>query len=233
MLDTTMKTQLKAYLEKLTKPVELIATLDDSAKSAEIKELLAEIAELSPKVTFKEDNSLNVRKPSFLITNPGSELGPRFAGSPLGHEFTSLVLALLWTGGHPSKEAQALLEQIRDIDGDFEFETYYSLSCHNCPDVVQALNLMSVLNPRIKHTAIDGGTFQNEITDRNVMGVPAVYLNGQEFGEGPYDADGNRRQSGYRCRKTCRRSAEQTRCLRRADCRFRPCGCGGGSVLRT
>ena len=173
MLDTNMKTQLKAYLEKLTKPVELIATLDDSAKSAEIKELLAEIAELSDKVTFKEDNSLPVRKPSFLITNPGSNQGPRFAGSPLGHEFTSLVLALLWTGGHPSKEAQSLLEQIRHIDGDFEFETYYSLSCHNCPDVVQALNLMSVLNPRIKHTAIDGGTFQNEITDRNVMGVPA------------------------------------------------------------
>ena len=177
MLDTNMKTQLKAYLEKLTKPVELIATLDDSAKSAEIKELLAEIAELSDKVTFKEDNSLPVRKPSFLITNPGSNQGPRFAGSPLGHEFTSLVLALLWTGGHPSKEAQSLLEQIRHIDGDFEFETYYSLSCHNCPDVVQALNLMSVLNPRIKHTAIDGGTFQNEITDRNVMGVPAVFVN--------------------------------------------------------
>ena len=99
MLDTNMKTQLKAYLEKLTKPVELIATLDDSAKSAEIKELLAEIAELSDKVTFKEDNTLAVRKPSFLITNPGSNQGPRFAGSPLGHEFTSLVLALLWTGG--------------------------------------------------------------------------------------------------------------------------------------
>ena len=95
MLDTNMKTQLKAYLEKLTKPVELIATLDDSAKSAEIKELLAEIAELSPKVTFKEANDLAVRKPSFLITNPGSDQGPRFAGSPLGHEFTSLVLALL------------------------------------------------------------------------------------------------------------------------------------------
>ncbi len=94
------------------------------------------------------------------------------------------MLALLWTGGHPSKEAQSLLEQIRDIDGDFEFETYYSLSCHNCPDVVQALNLMAVLNPRIKHTAIDGGTFQNEITERNVMGVPAVFMNGQEFGQG-------------------------------------------------
>jgi alkyl hydroperoxide reductase subunit F len=115
------------------------------------------------------------------------------------------VLALLWTGGHPSKEAQALLEQIRDIDGDFEFETYYSLSCHNCPDVVQALNLMSVLNPRIKHTAIDGGTFQNEITDRNVMGVPAVSERSGVW-SGPYDADGNRRQSGYRCGKTRRKS---------------------------
>lgn len=104
MLDANMKTQLKAYLEKLTKPVELIATLDDSAKSAEIKALLTEIAELSPKVTFKEDNTLAVRKPSFLIANPGSDQGPRFAGSPLGHEFTSLVLALLWTGGHPSKK---------------------------------------------------------------------------------------------------------------------------------
>ncbi|NUU65010.1 alkyl hydroperoxide reductase subunit F [Enterobacteriaceae bacterium BIT-l23] len=184
MLDTTMKTQLKAYLEKLTKPVELIATLDDSARSSEIRELLAEIAELSDKVSFTERNDLPVRKPSFLITNPGSEQGPRFAGSPLGHEFTSLVLALLWTGGHPSKEAKELLEQIADLDGDFEFETYYSLSCHNCPDVVQALNLMAVLNPRIKHTAIDGGAYQNEISERNVMGVPAVFLNGKEFGQG-------------------------------------------------
>lgn len=184
MLDTTMKTQLKAYLEKLTKPVELIATLDDSARSSEIRELLAEIAELSDKVSFTERNSLPVRKPSFLITNPGSEQGPRFAGSPLGHEFTSLVLALLWTGGHPSKEAKELLEQISALDGDFEFETYYSLSCHNCPDVVQALNLMAVLNPRVKHTAIDGGTYQNEISERNIMGVPAVFLNGKEFGQG-------------------------------------------------
>ncbi len=184
MLDTTMKTQLKAYLEKLTKPVELIATLDDSARSSEIRELLAEISELSDKVSFTERNSLPVRKPSFLITNPGSEQGPRFAGSPLGHEFTSLVLALLWTGGHPSKEAKELLEQISALDGDFEFETYYSLSCHNCPDVVQALNLMAVLNPRVKHTAIDGGTYQNEISERNIMGVPAVFLNGKEFGQG-------------------------------------------------
>lgn len=184
MLDTNMKTQLKAWLEKLSKPVELIATLDDGAKSTEIRELLAEIAGLSDKVTFKENNSLAVRKPSFLITNPGSSHGPRFAGSPLGHEFTSLVLALLWSGGHPAKEEQSLLEQICTLDGDFEFETYYSLSCHSCPDVVQALNLMAVLNPRIRHTAIDGATFQDEVSGRNVMGVPAVFVNGKEFAHG-------------------------------------------------
>ncbi len=184
MLDTTMKTQLKAYLERLTKPVELIAALDDSAKSSEIRELLADIAGLSEKVSFVEKNDQPVRKPSFLVTNPGSEHGPRFAGSPLGHEFTSLVLALLQVGGHPSKEAETLLEQIRQLDGEFHFETYYSLTCHNCPDVVQALNLMAILNPRITHTAIDGGAYQNEIQERNIMGVPAVFLNGKEFGQG-------------------------------------------------
>lgn len=183
MLDTNMKTQLKAYLEKLTKPVELIATLDDSAKSAEIKALLTEIAELSPKVTFKEDNTLAVRKPSFLIANPWSDQAA-FRGLSAGARIYVPGAGAAVDRWSSVKEAQALLEQIRDIDGDFEFETYYSLSCHNCPDVVQALNLMSVLNPRIKHTAIDGGTFQNEITERNVMGVPAVYLNGGEFGEG-------------------------------------------------
>lgn len=184
MLDTTMKNQLKAYLEKLTQPVELVAALDDSTPSSAVKALLTEITELSEKVTLRIDNTLAVRKPSFLITHPGSSHGPRFAGAPLGHEFTSLVLALLQMGGHPSKAAVETLKQIRAIEGDFHFETYYSLSCHNCPDVVQALNLMSVLNPHITHTAIDGGVFQNEIQERNVMGVPAVFLNGESFGQG-------------------------------------------------
>ncbi|AOR62574.1 alkyl hydroperoxide reductase subunit F [Pectobacterium wasabiae] len=184
MLDNTMKVQLKAYLEKLTKPVELIATLDDSAKSAEVRTLLTEIAELSERVSFIEKNELAVRKPSFLITNPDSQSGPRFAGAPMGHEFTSLILALLQVGGHPSKEAKELLDQIRNLDGSFHFETYYSLSCHNCPDVVQALNLMVVLNPNITHTAIDGGAFQDEIQSRNVMGVPTVFLNGEHFSQG-------------------------------------------------
>jgi alkyl hydroperoxide reductase subunit F len=164
MLDDTLKAQLKAYLERLQKPVELVATLDDGAASQELRELLEDIRAQSDKITV--------------------DTGVRFAGVPLGHEFTSLVLALLQVGGHPSKEAADLLEQVKNLEGDFHFETYYSLSCHNCPDVVQALNLMSVLNPRITHTAIDGGVFQKEIEAREIMGVPTVYLNGQHFGQG-------------------------------------------------
>lgn len=184
MLDNNLQAQLKAYLERLTKPVELVANIDDSQKSNEIKQLLEQIASLSDKVTVREERNNAVRTPSFLITNPGTDSGLRFAGSPLGHEFTSLVLALLQIGGHPSKEAQELLEQVKGLEGEFHFETYYSLSCHNCPDVVQALNLMAVLNPNVSHTAIDGALFQNEIDERNVMGVPAVFLNGKEFGQG-------------------------------------------------
>ena len=184
MLDDTLKTQLKAYLERLQRPVELVATLDDSAASNELRELLQDIRAQSDKITVVEDNTLDVRKPSFLITNPGTDSGVRFAGVPLGHEFTSLVLALLQVGGHPSKEAAELLEQIKGLEGNFHFETYYSLSCHNCPDVVQALNLMSVLNPGITHTAIDGGVFQSEIESREIMGVPTVFLNGERFGQG-------------------------------------------------
>jgi alkyl hydroperoxide reductase subunit F len=184
MLDDNLKTQLKAYLERLTRPVELVASLDDSQASGELQALLQDIKALSDQVTVVERRDDTQRKPSFLITNPGADTGVRFAGVPLGHEFTSLVLALLQVGGHPSKETADLLEQIRNLDGDFNFETYYSLSCHNCPDVVQALNLMSVLNPRIRHTAIDGGLFQEEITAREVMGVPTVFLNGERFGQG-------------------------------------------------
>ncbi|WP_313333586.1 alkyl hydroperoxide reductase subunit F [Comamonas sp.] len=184
MLDNTMKAQLKAYLERLTKPVELVATLDDGEKSNEVRQLLADIKALNDKISVVEDNTADVRKPSFLITNPGTDVGVRFAGVPLGHEFTSLVLALLQVGGHPSKESAELLEQVKNIDTPLHFETFYSLSCHNCPDVVQALNLMSVLNPKITHTAIDGGLFQKEVQEREIMGVPTVFVNGQRFGQG-------------------------------------------------
>ncbi|WP_073356462.1 alkyl hydroperoxide reductase subunit F [Lampropedia hyalina] len=184
MLDDTLKTQLKAYLERLTKPVELVASLDDSEGSRQMKGLLNEIKALSTKITVVERLDDNERKPSFLITNPGTISGLRFAGVPLGHEFTSLVLALLQIGGHPSKEPQELQEQIRGLKGQYHFETYYSITCHNCPDVIQALNLMTVLNPGITHTAIDGALYQKEIDEREIMGVPAVFLNGQPFGQG-------------------------------------------------
>ncbi|THU00229.1 alkyl hydroperoxide reductase subunit F [Lampropedia puyangensis] len=183
MLDDALKAQLKAYLERLTKPVELVASLNDSEGAREMKTLLEEIQQQSDKITVRLDGS-DARKPSFLITNPGVDSGLRFAGVPLGHEFTSLVLALLQIGGHPSKEPQELQDQIKGVDGKFHFETYYSITCHNCPDVIQALNLMTVLNPNITHTAIDGGLYQNEIEEREIMGVPTIYLNGEHFGQG-------------------------------------------------
>ncbi|BBE34314.1 alkyl hydroperoxide reductase subunit F [Sphingosinicella microcystinivorans] len=183
MLDDNLKQQLKAYLQNITQPIELVASLNDSAKSAEMNTLLEEIAALSEKVSVarKDDDK---RRPSFMIRRVGTDIGVRFAGLPMGHEFTSLVLALLQVGGHPSKAAQDVIEQVKALDGDFVFETYFSLSCQNCPDVVQALNLMAVLNPRIKHTAIDGALFKDEVDERKVMAVPTVFLNGEPFASG-------------------------------------------------
>ncbi|MBX3587003.1 MAG: alkyl hydroperoxide reductase subunit F [Ramlibacter sp.] len=184
MLDTSLKTQLASYMERITQPVEIAASLDDSAASAEMQALLKDIAETSKLVTVSESRGGPHRTPSFSINRPGESHGPRFAGLPMGHEFTSLVLALLQVGGYPPKVEQALLEQIRALDADLEFEVYVSLTCHNCPDVVQALNLMAVQNPRIKTTMIEGGLFQDEINERQIMGVPTVFLNGTMFGTG-------------------------------------------------
>ena len=183
MLDTNLKTQLKAYLEKVTQPFEIVASLDDGEKSRELLSLLQDIASLSDKITLKTDGD-DARKPSFSLNRIGGNISLRFAGIPMGHEFTSLVLALLQVGGHPSKTAPEVIEQIKALDGDYRFETYFSLSCQNCPDVVQALNLMAVLNPNIKHVAIDGALFQDEVEARQIMSVPSIYLNGELFTQG-------------------------------------------------
>ncbi|NMY76045.1 alkyl hydroperoxide reductase subunit F [Pseudomonas sp. WS 5071] len=183
MLDANLKAQLKSYLERVTQPIEIVASLDDGAKSREMHDLLKEIASLSSQITLL-DNGTDARKPSFSLNRPGGDISLRFAGIPMGHEFTSLVLALLQVGGHPSKASPEVIEQIRSLTGEFNFETYFSLSCQNCPDVVQALNLMAVLNPNIRHVAIDGALFQDEVNDRQVMAVPSVYLNGVNFGQG-------------------------------------------------
>ncbi len=183
MLDSNLKTQLKAYLEKVTQPFEIVASLDDGEKSRELLSLLQDIAGLSDKITLKTDGD-DARKPSFSLNRIGGNISLRFAGIPMGHEFTSLVLALLQVGGHPSKTAPEVIEQIKALDGDYRFETYFSLSCQNCPDVVQALNLMAVLNPNIKHVAIDGALFQDEVEARQIMSVPSIYLNGELFTQG-------------------------------------------------
>jgi alkyl hydroperoxide reductase subunit F len=183
MLDANLKAQLKSYLERVTQPIEIVASLDDGAKSQEMLELLKDVASLSTQITLL-DSGDDARKPSFSINRPGADISLRFAGIPMGHEFTSLVLALLQVGGHPSKASAEVIEQIRSLKGEFSFETYFSLSCQNCPDVVQALNLMAVLNPNIRHVAIDGALFQAEVDDRQIMAVPSVYLNGVNFGQG-------------------------------------------------
>lgn len=184
MLDANLKTQLKTYLEKITRPIEIVASVDDSAKSQELLALLNDIASLSERVVIIERRGGDERKPSFSIGEPGKATGIRFAGIPMGHEFTSLVLALLQAGGHPVKLDEAVIEQIRELDGDYAFETYFSLSCQNCPEVVQALNVMALINPRIRHVAIDGALFQNEVEARQVMAVPTMFLNGEVFGQG-------------------------------------------------
>ncbi len=183
MLDINIQNQLKAYFDNLKQPIELVASLDASPKAQEMRELLHEIAALSPKISLNEDGT-DARRPSFSVGRPGETARVRFAGIPMGHEFTSLVLALLQAGGHPPKASEETLEQIRGIEGEYNFETYISLSCHNCPDVVQALNLMALYNPGITHTMIDGALFQAEVDQRQIMAVPTVYLNGEHFDQG-------------------------------------------------
>lgn len=188
-LDTNIKTQLETYLAMLKEPIEIVASVDGGDKSREMLDLLQELASISSKITLTESRDDKERKPSFSVRKPGQSAGIRFAGIPMGHEFTSLVLALLQVGGHPLKVEAEKIAQIAAIEGKFHFETYISLSCHNCPEVVQSLNLMSVINPNITHVMVDGSLFQDEVNERKVMAVPTIYLNGEEFGAGRMGVD--------------------------------------------
>ena len=184
MLDADLKTQLKGYLERLTHPVEIVASCDDSDESREMLDLIEEIAALSPLVSLAPVADEAAAKPSFALRRPGKEPHVRFAGLPMGHEFTSLVLALLQAGGYAPKAPPQVLERVRSLSGELNFETFVSLSCQNCPEVVQALNVMAVSNPAVRHTMIDGALFPDEVQRRGIMAVPAVFLNGQPFGQG-------------------------------------------------
>jgi alkyl hydroperoxide reductase subunit F len=184
MLEANLKAQLAAYLQRISQPVELVASLDDTPASGKLQELLRDIAQASPLVAIVETRGGPHRAPSFSVGVPGESPRVRFAGLPMRHEFTSLVLALLQAGRYPPKVDESVLKQVRELDADLDFEIYVSLTCHNCPDVVQALNLMAIQNPRIKATMIDGSLFQAEVQERQVMAVPTVFLNGTHFGQG-------------------------------------------------
>jgi len=186
ILDAATTAQLKSYLGNLRRPIELVASLGTDAKSADTRALVEEIAALSDKVSARFDGD-DARRPSFAIRADEGRAQAVFAGLPLGHEFTSLILALLHVGGHPPREDADLLDQVRALDGPLQFETFFSLSCQNCPDVVQALNIIAALNPAASHVAIDGALFQDEVERRQIMAVPTVFLNGQPFGQGRMD----------------------------------------------
>ncbi|WP_313539740.1 alkyl hydroperoxide reductase subunit F [Enterococcus sp.] len=181
-LDKGIKDQLTQYLAMLEADVVFTASLGADEGSAKVRDFLTEIAEMSPKISMQEQ-SLE-RTPSFSIEQPGKTSGIVFAGLPLGHEFTSFILALLQVSGRPPKIDAALQKRIKAIDRPLYFETYVSLTCHNCPDVVQALNIMAVLNSNIRHTMIEGGIFKDEIDQKKIMAVPTVFLDNEEFASG-------------------------------------------------
>lgn len=182
ILDADIKTQLSQYLQLMENDILLKVSAGNDDVSKDMLALVDELATMSSKITVEKVEL--ERTPSFSVNRPGEDTGVVFAGIPLGHEFTSLVLALLQVSGHAPKVEQKLIDQIKNIQGEYHFESYISLSCHNCPDVVQALNVMSVLNSGITHTMIDGAAFKEEVESKDIMAVPTVFLNGESFGSG-------------------------------------------------
>ncbi|HZG85918.1 alkyl hydroperoxide reductase subunit F [Paenibacillus sp.] len=181
-LDADIKAQLAQYLQLMEGDIVLKVSAESDAVSNDMLALVEEIAGMSSKITVEKAQL--PRTPSFSVNRVGEDTGVTFAGIPLGHEFTSLVLALLQVSGRPPKVEQSVIDQIKSIRGEYHFESFISLTCHNCPDVVQALNLMSILNPGITHTMIDGAAYKEEAERRKVMAVPTVFLNGETFGSG-------------------------------------------------
>ena len=183
-LDQNIKNQLSTYMAKIENPIEIVYFENESDKSAEMLDLLTEVDAMSSMISIKKGEDSTHRSPSFQVNQPDYVTGIVFAGVPMGHEFTSFILAILQVGGYPLKIEKELIEQIKSITGSYKFETYISLSCHNCPDVVQALNVMSLLNPNITHTMIDGDVYQDEVKNKKIMSVPTIFLNNEEFYQG-------------------------------------------------
>lgn len=187
LLDAEIRQQLAEYLKLMEGDVKLVVSAGEDETSKDMLALIDELSAMSPHIHVEKANLL--RTPSFTVDKPNESTGIVFAGVPLGHEFSSLVLALLQVSGRAPKADPAIIERIKAIQSTLKFETFISLSCHNCPEVVQALNLMAVLNPSISHTMIDGGAFQSEVDAKEIMGVPAIFLNGEFFGGGRLTVD--------------------------------------------
>ena len=183
MLEQAIKDQLAGYLQRLEAPIDIVASLDGSEKSEKIKQFVTEVAELSDQVTARFDGE-NTRRPSFGIAKTGEQPRVHFAGLPMGHEFTSLILALLQVSGYAPKVSDEILSQIKNLNLGANLEVFVSLSCHNCPDVVQALNLIAINNPGTQATMIDGGFFQQEVEQRKIMAVPMLFKDGEHIGQG-------------------------------------------------
>ncbi|MHC0038729.1 alkyl hydroperoxide reductase subunit F [Pseudoneobacillus sp. C159] len=182
LLDADIKGQLAQYLQMMEGDVLLKVNAGSDDVSRDMLTLVDELATMSSRI--KVEKTELQRTPSFSVNRIGEDTGIVFAGVPLGHEFTSLVLALLQVSGRAPKVDQKVIDQVKNIKGEYHFESYISLSCHNCPDVVQALNVMSVLNPNISHTMIDGAAYKEEVESKNILAVPTVFLNGESFGGG-------------------------------------------------
>lgn len=174
MLDAEIKAQLEQYIALLEGPVVLKVS---AGSDKDMEAFVSDIASMSDLITVV---------PAVLPRTPSFTVGDRitFAGVPMGHEFTSFIMALLQVSGRKPKIDDKVIKQIQELKGPLVFETYISLSCHNCPDVVQALNIMSVLNPGITNVMIDGGKFKEEVESKNILAVPVVYLNGEFFESG-------------------------------------------------
>ena len=187
MLDQNLLDAVKSYSERMTRPITFVLGAGEHEQRAELLDFLTKIAGTSDKIVLAQTVDASLSPMSFKIVTQGQDTGIVFSGIPGGHEFTSLILAILQAGGSEIKLDSSIQAMIKHIQQPLKFETFVSLSCHNCPEVVQALNQFALLNDNISHEMIDGGVFQDLINARNIQVVPAVFLNGKPFANGKID----------------------------------------------
>ena len=190
MLTKEILQALKSYAESMQKNVTFVVQTGEHSKRAELVSFLSDIAGVSDKLNVEErDTQGQLRSAiSFLLEADGQDTGIRFSGIPGGHEFNSLILAILHASGTELKVDDSVKSIVKAVKDELNFEVFISLSCHNCPEVVQALNQFALLNDNITSEMIDGGLYQNLISERDIQGVPSVYLNGELFANGKVDA---------------------------------------------